>query len=157
MNVCIRDALAGFTASPARRTSESPARASPHTTLSFTAWAIAFTDSKSPSLAAGKPASMTSTRMRSSCFPMRSFSSRVIEAPGLCSPSRMVVSNMIKRSVMSVSTSDLHLRPEPDIRRAQLGCLEIFGFDQQTRKLLGVERVVSARGAVAGLAAEGWQ
>jgi hypothetical protein len=29
---------------------------------------------------------------------MRSFSSRVIEAPGLCSPSRMVVSKMIKLS-----------------------------------------------------------
>jgi hypothetical protein len=31
---------------------------------------------------------------------MRSFSSRVIEAPGLCSPSRMVVSKMINRFVL---------------------------------------------------------
>ena len=44
----------------------------------------------------GKPASMTSTRMRSSCRAMRIFSSFVIDAPGLCSPSRIVVSNMIR-------------------------------------------------------------
>ena len=65
--------------------------------------ATACTASKSPSLAAGKPASITSTRMRSSCLPMRTLSSRVIEAPGLCSPSRMVVSNMIKWSCMWAS------------------------------------------------------
>ena len=79
------------------------ARASPHTVLSLMMPATARTDSKSPSLAAGKPASMTSTRMRSRCRPMRSFSSRVIEAPGLCSPSRIVVSKMIKRSFMVAS------------------------------------------------------
>src|SRR5512139_1636609 len=34
---------------------------------------------------------------------MRSFSSRVIDAPGLCSPSRKVVSKMYKRSFMAGS------------------------------------------------------
>src|SRR5581483_7279166 len=34
---------------------------------------------------------------------MRSFSSRVIEAPGLCSPSRSVVSKIIKRSFIMFS------------------------------------------------------
>jgi hypothetical protein len=38
--------------------------------------------------------------MRSSWRAMRSFSSFVIEAPGLCSPSRMVVSNMISFSLL---------------------------------------------------------
>ena len=40
---------------------------------------------------------------RSSCRAMRIFSSRVMDAPGLCSPSRSVVSNMIKRSFMLFS------------------------------------------------------
>ncbi len=81
-------------------TSFSFARASPHTVLSRIAPAIAWTASKSPIDDAGNPASMTSTRSRSSCFAMRIFSSRVIDAPGLCSPSRNVVSNMIKWSAM---------------------------------------------------------
>jgi hypothetical protein len=46
-------------------------------------------------LAMGKPASITSTRIRSSILAMRTFSSLVIDAPGLCSPSRKVVSKMI--------------------------------------------------------------
>ncbi len=100
MNVCTRGDFAPLTASPQRRTSSSLARASPHTVLSRTAAATALTDSKSPSLAAGKPASMTSTCMRSSWRAMRSFSSFVIAAPGLCSPSRIVVSNMINFSLL---------------------------------------------------------
>jgi hypothetical protein len=48
---------------------------------------------------AAKPASITSTRSRSSCRAMRSFSSFVMEAPGDCSPSRSVVSKMNRRSV----------------------------------------------------------
>jgi hypothetical protein len=36
---------------------------------------------------------------------MRIFSSRVIEAPGLCSPSLNVVSKMIKRSFMAAVSS----------------------------------------------------
>ena len=44
---------------------------------------------------------------------MRSFSSFVIDAPGLCSPSRMVVSNMINFSFfMSVSALILPVRAD---------------------------------------------
>ena len=99
MKVCTRGCAATRTASPQRRMSLSFARASPQITLSFTARATACTAAKSPSLAAGKPASITSTFMRSSWRPMRIFSSFVIDAPGLCSPSRIVVSNMIKCSL----------------------------------------------------------
>jgi hypothetical protein len=80
--------------------SRSLARASEHTVDSLMASAIALTASKSPLLEAAKPASMTSTRSRSSCRAMRSFSSRVIDAPGDCSPSRKVVSKMMSLSVM---------------------------------------------------------
>jgi hypothetical protein len=80
--------------------SRSLARASEQTVLSLMASAIARTASKSPLLEAAKPASMTSTRSRSNCRAMRSFSSRVIEAPGDCSPSRKVVSKMMSLSVM---------------------------------------------------------
>jgi hypothetical protein len=69
-------------ASPERRMSFSLARASEHTVDSLIASAIERTASKSPLEAAAKPASMTSTRMRSSWRAMRSFSSRVIERPG---------------------------------------------------------------------------
>ena len=64
---------------------------------SRTTEAIALMDSKSPCEAAAKPASMTSTRRRSSCLAMRTFSSLVIDAPGDCSPSRSVVSKMSRR------------------------------------------------------------
>ena len=70
--------------------------AKPHTVLSLIASATALTDSKSPLEAAGNPASITSTRIRSSWRAMRTFSSRVIDAPGLCSPSRSVVSKIIR-------------------------------------------------------------
>jgi hypothetical protein len=46
----------------------------------------------------GKPASTTSTPISSSTVAMRSFSSRFIEQPGACSPSRKVVSKMMTRS-----------------------------------------------------------
>src|SRR5690242_18532326 len=100
MNVCTRPDFAPLSASPARRMSVSLARASAHTVLSLIAPAIALTAAKSPFDDAGKPASITSTRNRSSCLAMRIFSSLVIDAPGLCSPSRNVVSKMIKWSDM---------------------------------------------------------
>src|SRR6478735_4200042 len=100
---CRRQAFASFSASMPRWMSRSFARHRPATTESLTAAATAFTASKSPLDEAGKPASITSTFMRSRARAMRSFSSRVMEAPGLCSPSRMVVSKMIKLSLgMSV-------------------------------------------------------
>src|SRR5712671_528003 len=96
----MRPDFAFFSASIPRWMSRSLARHSPATVESLIAPATACTASKSPFDEAGKPASITSTRILSSCRAMRSFSSLVIEAPGLCSPSRMVVSNMINLSFM---------------------------------------------------------
>src|SRR6266581_1110074 len=98
MKVWMRPDLAGLTASRARAMSLSEARHKAATVLSLMASATALTASKSPLEAAGNPASMTSTRIFSSSRAMRTFSSRVIDAPGLCSPSRKVVSNMINGS-----------------------------------------------------------
>ncbi len=104
MKVWMRRFSQPASASAARLMSLSLARASEQTVESFTALAIARTASKSPLLEAAKPASITSTRSRSSCLAMRSFSSRVIDAPGLCSPSRSVVSKMIRRSMAGLQT-----------------------------------------------------
>ena len=65
---------------------------------SFTTFATACTASKSPWEAIAKPASMTSTRIFSKILAIRTFSSLVIEAPGDCSPSLRVVSNIISLS-----------------------------------------------------------
>src|SRR5438105_14591353 len=106
MKVWMRELAAPFSASAAREMSRSLARASEQTVDSFTCVAIARTASKSPLLEAAKPASMMSTRSRSSWRAMRSFSSLVIEAPGDCSPSRSVVSKMISLSLMVDSWLD---------------------------------------------------
>ncbi len=98
----MRDALANLSASPALSISASNARDRPQIRLSLTALATACTASKSPVLAIGNPASITSTRIRSSALAMRTFSSFVIDAPGLCSPSRNVVSKIISLSVINV-------------------------------------------------------
>jgi hypothetical protein len=100
MNVWIRALLAGLSASAARWMSLSLARASEQIVLSLTSPAIVWIASKSPFELAAKPASITSTFIRSRCFAMRIFSSFVIDAPGDCSPSRNVVSKMISLSVM---------------------------------------------------------
>ena len=60
----------------------------------FTFWAMASTASKSPSLAIGNPASMTSTPRRASWSAISSFSPTSSEMPGDCSPSRRVVSKI---------------------------------------------------------------
>src|SRR5487761_2500145 len=44
---------------------------------------------------------------------MRNFSSLVMDAPGLCSPSRKVVSNMINLSVIFCSIAIVHPRLTP--------------------------------------------
>ena len=67
--------------------------------------AIDLTDAKSPGLETANPASITSTFSFSKALAIRSFSSLVIEAPGLCSPSRNVVSK-----IMSFSFFMLNLR-----------------------------------------------
>src|SRR4030088_1513007 len=96
----MRPDFAFLSASIPRWMSRSLARHRPATVESLITPATACTASKSPFEEAGKPASITSTRILSSSRAMRSFSSLVIEAPGLCSPSRMVVSNMINLSFM---------------------------------------------------------
>ena len=94
----MRPRLAGLSASAQRSMSPVAARARPQTVLSATISAMPRTASKSPLEAIGKPASMTSTRISSRIFASSSFSGSDIEAPGDCSPSRMVVSKMMTRS-----------------------------------------------------------
>lgn len=65
--------------------------------LAATCWAMRCTAAKSPGLAKGKPASMTSTPRRASCCAIANFSSRLRLAPGDCSPSRRVVSKINTR------------------------------------------------------------
>jgi hypothetical protein len=60
-------------------------------------FAISETAAKSPSEAMGKPASMISTPISSRREAISSFSSWVMVAPGLCSPSRRVVSKIRTR------------------------------------------------------------
>jgi len=64
-----------------------------------TALLIASTASKSPSLAIGNPASITSTPRRASCSAISSFSPTSSEMPGDCSPSRRVVSKISTWSI----------------------------------------------------------
>ena len=89
---------AGLIASAQRSMSLNAARASPQTVAFLVRLAISCTAAKSPSDAIGKPASMTSTPIWSSTSATSSFSSWVMVAPGLCSPSRKVVSKMTTRS-----------------------------------------------------------
>ena len=100
MNVWMRPRLAGLIAAPQRSMSASPVRDRPQITASLERRAISATDSKSPSDAAGKPASMMSTPISSSSSATSIFSSKVMVAPGHCSPSRRVVSNMMTRSLL---------------------------------------------------------
>ena len=66
------------------------------------------TDSKSPSLAIGKPASMMSIFINSSARAIRTFSSRVIDHPGLGSPLRRMVSKIMSLSlVIAVSCVEI--------------------------------------------------
>ena len=102
MKVWMRPRLAGLMASAQRSMSMRVARASPQMTDLVTVRAIWRTASKSPSEAIGKPASITSTPIFSRALAMRIFSSRFMDAPGDCSPSRSVVSNITTRSESSV-------------------------------------------------------
>ena len=97
MKVWIRGRTAGFRASPARSMSLGVARARPATEAFLIRLAMTLTASKSPLEAIGKPASMTSTPISSSTWATEIFSSRFIEQPGDCSPSRKVVSKMMTR------------------------------------------------------------
>ncbi len=136
MNVCTRPDFAGLIASPQRAMSFSFARARPHTVLSLIVRAISCTASKSPLDEAGKPASITSTRSRSSWRAMRSFSSRVIEAPGLCSPSRSVVSKMkrcccsgsVRCLLMADSGRGVGAKSPPVASDRRCGCCSNWGW-----------------------------
>ncbi len=103
MKVCSRGRAAWRTACQARSMSLRLARASPATSVRFSRPAIWDTASKSPSEAAGNPASITSIPSFSSWPARRSFSAVFMLAPGLCSPSRRVVSKMITRSSICFS------------------------------------------------------
>ena len=67
----------------------------PHGIEFFKILLIAVTASKSPGEAIGKPASITSIPNSSKILAIWIFYSRLIDAPGDCSPSRIVVSNII--------------------------------------------------------------
>ena len=99
-NVWMRGRTAWRTASAQRSISLNAARARPATEARLTLLAMAETASKSPSDAMGKPASMTSTPSASSRSATSSFSSKVMVAPGDCSPSRRVVSKMMTRFLL---------------------------------------------------------
>ena len=94
MNVWIRQRSAPFIASAARSMSPVVIRASAAITGPRTLAAISATASNSPSDEIGNPASMMSTSSRASCSAISTFSLRVSEMPGACSPSRRVVSKM---------------------------------------------------------------
>ncbi len=70
-----------------------------------TSRAIAWTASKSPGEVIGKPASMMSTPSRASWFAISTFSWRLSEIPGDCSPSRSVVSKIFTRLLSSLAMS----------------------------------------------------
>ncbi len=120
MKVWMRPDFAGLIAPPAAWMSRSLARASEQMVEFWMVSAIVRIASTSPGLAAAKPASMTSTPSFSSWRAMRSFSSLVIDAPGLCSPSRKVVSKMNKRSFMAGSMVEGRRQTDALYRRCRV-------------------------------------
>ena len=101
MKMWMRGLAACCTASHARSTSLNAVRDSAAIVEPRTALLMASTASKSPWLAIGKPASMTSTPSRPSCSAISSFSPTSSEMPGDCSPSRRVVSKIFTWSLMA--------------------------------------------------------
>ena len=92
-------------AAQARSMSSALQRARPQMTGPWTWRAMAWTASKSPGEAMGKPASITSTPSSVRAWATSSFSARFMLAPGDCSPSRSVVSKMIRRSSAMIGDS----------------------------------------------------
>jgi hypothetical protein len=78
----------------------------------LTSRAMVRTASNSPSDAAGNPASMTSTPSWASAWAIASFASAVSAAPGVCSPSRSVVSKISIARVDPLPLSMLELLPK---------------------------------------------
>ena len=94
MKVWIRGRSASRIAFQAASMSALWVRANPQITGPSTVREIASTASKSPGEVIGKPASITSTPSRPSCWAISTFSWVLSEIPGDCSPSRRVVSKM---------------------------------------------------------------
>jgi|GEM_PF-5660591 len=90
-NVCIISTLQSMQASR----SFVRTRARPQTSRLRPSLAMALTFCLSPSEETGKPASSTSTPSLSSCRAILSFCSLVSDTPGVCSPSRSVVSKIV--------------------------------------------------------------
>src|SRR5690606_12453301 len=127
MKVWMRLRSHGSTACAAGSISPRFARARPATVtpVPFARRAISRTASKSPGEAAGKPASITSTRRAINESATSSFSSAVSVAPGDCSPSRSVVSNTITRGVVALTLMS------PSLMRSHLSS---GGFTTRTRE-----------------------
>ena len=94
MKVWIRGRCESLTAPQAASMSALWVRARPQITGPSTRRAISPTASKSPGEVIGKPASITSTPRRASCWAISTFSAVFSEMPGDCSPSRSVVSKI---------------------------------------------------------------
>src|SRR6201988_384000 len=97
-NTWMRWPGASFSARAARSVSSGLPRGRPQMIGPSTSRATAWTLSKSPREAAGKPASITSTPSSARARATRSFSGCVMLQPGDCSPSRSVVSKIRTRS-----------------------------------------------------------
>lgn len=102
MKVCILLRGAAAIACPANSTSLGLALDNEQIVELRTTCAIDAIASKSPGELAAKPASITSTPIRSSNLAMRNLSWADIVAPGLCSPSLRVVSNMMSLSLVGI-------------------------------------------------------
>ena len=97
MKVWMRGRWASRTAPQAASMSALWVRARPQITGPSTLREISWTASKSPGEVIGKPASITSTPRRASCWAISTFSAVFSEMPGDCSPSLRVVSKMWTR------------------------------------------------------------
>ncbi len=110
------------TAAPARSMSAGLQRARPQMIGPSTCRAMAWTASKSPGDAMGKPASMMSTPRSLSACATSSFSARFMLAPGDCSPSRKVVSK-IKQAVVGHGKTPVN-KKTPRLQRLGAGISE---------------------------------
>ncbi len=92
--VWIRGGVLALSSACAARSMSSDVQRASAATFTGNARLTAWTASKSPVEAMGKPASMMSTPSSASLPAMRTFSLVVMLQPGACSPSRSVVSKM---------------------------------------------------------------
>ncbi len=111
MKVWMRGRSASLTAPQTASMSALWVRARPQMTGPSTVRAMAWTASKSPGEAIGKPASITSTPRRASCWAISTFSAAFSEMPGDCSPSRSVVSKMWTRVASDEASTSVVLGP----------------------------------------------